>query len=52
MKQRPNLLKQLNFGFQEFLRVADFLLPLRQVALQLRFIPIGQLLSSRPDANV
>lgn len=51
MKQHLDLLKQLNFGFQDFLHVADFLLPLRQVALQLRFILIGQLRSCRPDAK-
>lgn len=51
MKQCLDLLKQLNFGFQDFLHVADFLLPLRQGALQLRFILIGQLRSCRPDAK-
>lgn len=46
---RLDLSKQLNFGFQDFLHVADFLLPLRQVALQLHLILTGQALRSGPD---
>lgn len=41
---RLYLLQQLNFGLQDFLHVADLLLPLRQATLQLRFILIGQAL--------
>lgn len=43
MKQRLDLLKLLNFGFQEVLHVADFLLP--------RFILIGQLLRCQPGGK-
>lgn len=46
MNQHLDLLKQLNFIFQDFLHVADFLLPLRQVALQLHLVLIGQALRS------
>lgn len=48
VKVRPYLLQQLNFGLQDFLHVADLLLPLRQAALQLRLILIGQALRRRP----
>lgn len=50
-KGRLNLLKQLNFGFQDVLHVADVLLPLHQVALQLRLILPGQALRSGPDGT-
>lgn len=51
MNQHLDLLKQLNFVFQDFLHVADFLLPLRQVALQLHLVLIGQALRSGPDKH-
>ena len=45
---RLYLLQQLNFGLQDFLHVADLLLPTLQATLQLGFALIGQALCCWP----